>query len=126
MKIVNVGDIEDLVLCKHEIELELISQNKLSEKMSLSDFISKYLSFGNNVYMINEKDIYPFALINSSKDRYLFVTESPNSENSKRFINTLRQINFNLSALNDVPQDELMNNIPSENVFIINGTYKRI
>lgn len=126
MKIVNVGDIEDLVLCKHEIELELISQNKLSEKMPLSDFISKYLSFGNNVYMINEKDIYPFALINSSKDRYLFVTESPNSENSKRFINTLRQINFNLSALNDVPQDELMNNIPSENVFIINGTYKRI
>lgn len=126
MKIVNVGDIEDLVLCKHEIELDLISQNKLSEKMSLSDFISKYLSFGNNVYIINEKDIYPFALINSSKDRYLFVTESPNSENSKRFINTLRQINFNLSALNDVPQDELMNNIPSENVFIINGTYKRI
>ena len=126
MKIVNVGDIEDLVLCKHEIELELISQNKLSEKMSLSDFISKYLSFGNNVYIINEKDIYPFALINSSKDRYLFITESPNSENSKRFINKLRQINFNLSTLNDVPQDELMNNIPSENVFIINGTYKRI
>ena len=126
MKIVNVGDIEDLVLCKHEIELDLIAQNKLAEKMSLSDFISKYLNFGNNVYMIDEKNIYPFTFINSSKDKYLFITESPNSENSKKFINELKKINFNLSVLNDVPQDELMNNIPSENVFIIDSTYKRI
>ena len=125
MTIINVSDIEDLVLAKYKIEESLLSSGKIKEKSSLNDFISKYLHFGENAFLLDENYIYPFSLINVENNLYLFITESETSETSKKFLNILKNINYDLDNLKDINQDEL----PDYNkfkIFIINSKYKKL
>ena len=42
IKIVNINDIEDLILAKHEIDLLRIDHKEISERSVLQDFVTTY------------------------------------------------------------------------------------
>jgi len=125
MIIVNISDVEDLVLAKYKIEQSLLDSHTISEKYSLGDFITKFLKFGENVYLITEDIVYPFSIQVINQEMYIFITENENSDNSKKFLNLFKECNFDFSSLDDVKIDELPN-YKKENIFIINGTYKKL
>jgi len=125
MIIVNISDIEDLVIAKYKIEEALLQSGKIESKYSLNDFIHTYLKFGDNVYLFDEKTVYPFAIIEVEKTQYIFITESEKTLLSQNFFKILKSINYDLTALQEVKIDEFPNYKKSE-IFIINGIYKKL
>ena len=78
MKLVNINDIEDLILAKHEIDLMLIEDKVIEERTGINEFLEKY-AMPKNIYMYNGISI-PFKLfeihgllqiIISKKTKYL-------------------------------------------------------
>ena len=41
MKLVNINDIEDLILAKHEIDLMLIEDKVIEERTGINEFLEK-------------------------------------------------------------------------------------
>ena len=93
MKIVNINDIEDLILAKHEIDLYRIENKEISERSNLNDFINTYVS-PKYIYLIDNKQL-PFCLIDINNTKYLFVTEYTNL--NVNIIHKLKRLNYDLN-----------------------------
>ena len=79
MKIVNINDIEDLILTKHEIDLMLIEDKVIEERTTINGFLETY-AMPKNIYMYNGISI-PFKLYIIHDKKYLFVTNYNKQEN---------------------------------------------
>lgn len=119
IKIVNINDIEDLILAKHEIDLLRINHKEISERSVLQDFVTTY-ALTNYIYLINDKQI-PFNYVSIYDNDYLFVTEY--IEENKLLINKLKQLRYDLNNLTKLTQMELINIETLNNIIIYNGQY---
>ena len=74
MTIVNINDIEDLILAKHEIDLILNEKGELEGRSNLQDFMRIYGS-PDYIYLIGDKQI-PFKYIKFDNNDFLFITDT--------------------------------------------------
>ena len=120
IKIVNINDIEDLILAKHEIDVLRIEHEELTERSILQEFINSYAS-PKYIYMINDIQI-PFNYIKVYDNDYLFVTEY-NKENIEIITNKIKRLKYNMNNLIKLTTSDLINLIDINNVIIYNGQY---
>ena len=120
MKVVNINDIEDLILAKHEIDVLRIEHEELTERSILQEFINSYAS-PKYIYMINDNQI-PFNYIKVYDNDYLFVTEY-NKENIEIIINKIKRLKYDMNNLIKLTTSDLINLIDVNNVIIYNGQY---
>jgi len=120
MKVVNINDIEDLILAKHEIDVLRIEHEEITERSILQEFINSYAS-PKYIYMINDNQI-PFNYIKIYDNDYLFVTEY-NKENIEIITNKIKRLKYNMNNLIKLTTSDLINLIDVNNVIIYNGQY---
>ena len=122
MKIVNINDIEDLILTKHEIDLMLIEDKVIEERTTINEFLEKY-AMPTNIYMYNGISI-PFKLYELHGNKYLFVTNY-NKEEIIILETKIKQIKYDMSNLIQLTNDEIqkMEDYSKENFIIINNHY---
>lgn len=122
MKIVNINDIEDLILTKHEIDLMLIEDKVIEERTTINGFLETY-AMPKNIYMYNGISI-PFKLYVLHNKKYLFVTNYNKQENEV-LENKLKQIKYDMNNLVQLTNDEIqkMEDYSNENFIIINNHY---
>ena len=122
MKVVNINDIEDLILTKHEIDLKLIEDKVIEERMTINEFLEKY-AMPTNIYMYNGIQI-PFKFLELYKNRYLFVTNY-DKEQILVLENKIKQIKYDMNNLVEMKNEELYNiqDINSENFIIMGNHY---
>ena len=119
IKIVNINDIEDLILAKHEIDLLRIDHKEINERSVLQEFITTY-ALTNYIYIIDDKQI-PFNYVSIYDHNYLFVTEY--IEENQLVINKLKQLKYDLNNLTKLSQMDLINIESLNNVIIYEGQY---
>lgn len=122
MKIVNINDIEDLILTKHEIDLMLIEDKIIKERTTINGFLETY-AMPKNIYMYNGVSI-PFKLYILHDKKYLFVTNYNKQENDV-LENKIKQIKYDMNNLVQLTNDEIqkMEDYSNENFIIINNHY---
>ena len=122
MKIVNINDIEDLILTKHEIDLMLIEDKVIDERTTINEFLEKY-AMPKNIYIYNGISI-PFKLYILHDKKYLFVTNYNKQENEV-LENKLKQIKYDMNNLVQLTNDEIqkMEDYSNENFIIIGNHY---
>lgn len=122
MKIVNINDIEDLILTKHEIDLMLIEDKVIEERTTINGFLETY-AMPKNIYMYNGISI-PFKLYILHDKKYLFVTNYNKQENEV-LENKLKQIKYDMNNLVQLTNDKIqkMEDYSNENFIIINNHY---
>ena len=122
MKIININDIEDLILTKHEIDLMLIEDNIIEERTTINEFLEKY-AMPTNIYMYNGVSI-PFKLYELHGNKYLFVTNY-NTQENEVLENKIKQIKYDMNNLVKLSNDEIqrMEDYSKENFIIINNHY---
>ena len=120
MTIVNINDIEDLIIAKHEIDTVLNEQGKLEGRSNLQEFINEFAT-PQYIYLIDNLQI-PFNYIKLENKDYLFVTNSDESE-----INIikakLKVLKYNLNNLVLLSKNELLKMINMDNVIIYDQKY---
>jgi hypothetical protein len=120
MKIVNINDIEELILAKHEIDLNLIENKEIENKMELTEFINKYAT-PTYIYIFNEIQI-PFKLVKICSENYLFVLDK-NEDNINILINKLKLLKYNMDNLVEISTSEMMRLNSMNNIIIHNSKY---
>lgn len=122
MKIVNINDIEDLILAKHEIDLILIEDGVIEKRTELDEFITKYAT-PKCVYVVNGVNI-PFVLTKIKDNYYLFVTNYNNDE-IELLTSKIKLIKYDMNNLVELKfQDMLkMTDVDNDNFVIIDGKY---
>lgn len=123
MKTVDITDIEDLILCKHEIDLKLIEKGDLEEKMTLPEFMQKYVNLNNMTYLEDDVMI-PFAVVEVYDLKYLFVSQ--NTSDVDKINSVLNKIKFDFSKLQILTNHEIMLNNQVPPMLLINGKYYKI
>lgn len=88
-----MNDFLELLTAKKDIETMLKQSEEITEDFTLEDFI-KYLNFGTHIYWLNENDIFPFKIIKTPNNTYLFYTTT-----------NYKKINNLFSALDNIDYD---------------------
>lgn len=122
MTFVNINDIEDFVLAKHEIELMLIEDKIIEKRTDLKEFMEKY-AMPDNVYVVNNIQI-PFKLYNIHDKHYVFVTNY-NKEELEILENKIKLLKYNMNNLIELKLADMFNMTDPENnnFIIINNKY---
>jgi hypothetical protein len=130
MNFINISDfnknLDDIVLAKISIENELINNQQITEKFSISDFIN-WLNFSKSIFMKNVNDIdvnIPFSIYTTSSNKHYVFYISQDDKYIDDLKNYLIQIDFNLHNLKNVNQYDLYINSkykPDGDYFIINS-----
>lgn len=97
---VHIDDIEELVLAKHFIECNLMKNNEIDDKMSLAEFLQKFINMTTNVAIYNlttSPKIVPFYIYEYENNRYVFLDSS--NQYSDLTISKLKKLNYNLDKL---------------------------
>lgn len=119
IKEINLFDVEDIISNKLVIEQKLIERGDIEEKLTLQDFITKYL-ITNDVYIYKQQQAIPFTLTKIADDDYLIIC-SENKEYHDKLTKLLKRIDYKLSKLKpiDIYKDNTINDF--DNVFYINN-----
>lgn len=121
MKIVNINDIEDLILAKHEIDLMLIDDKIIDKRTELKEFILKYAT-PDNIYIFNGITI-PFKLYKLHDKYFLFVTNY-NKNEIDILTNKIKLLKYDLNNLIEIKfTDMLTSDNSNDNVIIIDNKY---
>ena len=122
MKIVNINDIEDLILAKHEIDLMLIDDKIIEKRTEVTEFLDKY-AMPNDVYVVNGVQI-PFKLFNIHNEHYLFVTNY-NEDELTVLENKIKLLKYDMNNIVELKFNDMvqMQDIGNENFLIINNKY---
>lgn len=121
MKIVNINDIEDLILAKHEIDLMLIDDKIIDKRTELKEFILKYAT-PDNIYIFNGITI-PFKLYKLHDKCFLFVTNY-NKNEIDILTNKIKLLKYDLNNLIEIKfTDMLTSDNSNDNVIIIDNKY---
>lgn len=118
MKVININtDIEGLIIAKLDIESYWIEQERIKDKLSLEEFLSK-IDMSKNIYSDNN-EVYPFSIIYTSKENYVFTI----ANNYEKMISGLESIKYNINNLIKVTKEDLFINgaIEDKPFFIINN-----
>lgn len=121
MKIVDITDIEDLILCKHEIDCTLIEHGDLEQKMQLQEFMSKYVNLNTSAY-INKGEVIGFSYIDIYGKQFLLVQER-NEEQIETISNVLKKISYDFSNLKKVSNTDLISSIDEKPFILYENTY---
>ena len=114
MEIINLNNIEQIVLCKYEIE------QQSGIKVSLTDFINQNIP--NDVYFYSNVT-FPFALKEYYGKQYLFIVSEDESV-VKRLINKLKLCKYDTNNLTEVSNTDMINmEDDDKEFFIINNKY---
>jgi hypothetical protein len=119
MKVVNINDIEDLILAKHEIDVLRMNNNEISERSLLQDFINSYAT-PKYIYLINDKQL-AFNYIKIYDNDYLFVTDY--CDENELIISKIKHLKFDMNNLTKLSNYDLMNMTEPNNVIIYNSHY---
>lgn len=124
MKIININDIEDLILAKHEIDLMLIEDNVIEKRTELNEFLEKY-AMPTDIYIYNGLSI-SFKLYILHDKKYLFVTNY-NKEELNILENKLKSIKYDINNLINIKYSDTINmlDLENQNFLIINNKYYR-
>ena len=124
MKIININDIEDLILAKHEIDLMLIEDNVIEKRTELNEFLEKY-AMPTDIYIYNRLSI-SFKLYILHDKKYLFVTNY-NKEELNILENKLKSIKYDINNLINIKYSDTINmlDLENQNFLIINNKYYR-
>ena len=106
-KIININDIEELVLCKFEIENKLLEKGIIESKMQIDEFILKY-ALTDYVYMVDDKFI-PFNIYTLDDTKYVFITEE-NETDKNILLNKLKSMKYDLNNKVEINISELLTN----------------
>jgi hypothetical protein len=106
-KIININDIEDLILCKFEIENKLLEKGIIESKMQIDEFILKY-ALTDYVYMVDDKFI-PFNIYTLDDTKYVFITEE-NETDKNILLNKLKSMKYDLNNKVEINISELLTN----------------
>lgn len=117
MTIVNISDIEDIVLAKHEIDTNNPNQKGRS---NLNEFMNTYCIL-NDTLILNDV-IIPFNYLELFEHKYLFVSDNQNTENITKFLQKIKYNFDNLIEINNYT--EYMNS--NIYLFIHNNKYYKI
>lgn len=122
MKIININDIEDLILAKHEIDLILMEDKIIDKRTEVKEFMEKY-AMPTNLYLYNGISI-PFKLYTLHDKKYLFVTNY-NKDEINVLENKIKQIKYDMNNLVELTRDDAnkITNIENEKIIIINNKY---
>lgn len=119
MKIVNINDIEDLILAKHEIDLLRIEHEEITERSILQEFINDYAA-PKYIYMINDKQL-PFNYIKIYNNDYLFVSDY--IDENELIVKKIKHIKYDMNNLTKLKTSDLLQMTEPNNVIIYNGQY---
>lgn len=106
-KIININDIEDLILCKFEIENKLLEKGIIKSKMQIDEFILKY-ALTDYVFMVDDKFI-PFNIYTLDDTKYVFITEE-NETDKNILLNKLKSMKYDLNNKVEINISELLTN----------------
>lgn len=73
MKIVNLEDIEDFILSKHEIDLCRIKYKEISEKTNYNDFLVE-MTNPDYVYFDDKNNMICIKLYKTKEETYIFIS----------------------------------------------------
>ena len=73
MNIIDITkDYLELLMAKKDIESMLYEKEEITEDFSIGDFI-KYLNFGTHIYYVNPQKLYPYKIVKTKTNEYLFI-----------------------------------------------------
>ena len=118
-------NIEDFVIAKNKIELDLIDQEKIDKKMSVSDFLN-YIDLQKTVFVFNEDKlkVIPFYIYNlENKDIVILYSGEIEESKEEQFKEKLYNLNFSLNSLRKVDALDMLAENQYEKYFIINNEF---
>lgn len=114
-------DYLELFMAKKDIEDTLLETKEIEQPFTVPEFI-KYINFGTHIYWLSSTQIYPFKIISTPKESYLFVVSEETTKNINPLLNALSEIKYNYNNL----EKKSVIDISTENIidkphFIINN-----
>ena len=94
MKIVNLGDIEELILAKHEIDLCRIKNKEIEEKTKYEDFLVEY-SNPDYIYFDDNNEMICVKLYKTKDESYLFISGIKENMDTKKLYKKLNHFDPN-------------------------------
>ena len=97
---VHIDDIEELVIAKYFIECDLIKNNEIDDKMTIAEFIQKFINMTTNVVIYNmstSPKIVPFYIYEYGDNKYVFLDNE--NEYSDLTIMKLKKLKYDLTGL---------------------------
>jgi len=122
IKIININDIEDVILSKHEIDLKLIEDKVIKQKMTLDEYFSKYAT-PSNIYIVNGEQI-PFNIYKLYDTIYIYICDTDNAKISL-LLNKLKLIKYDVNNLVKLSFNDILNmgSLEENDMVIINNSY---
>jgi len=117
-------NVEDFVIAKNKIEMDLIEEEKIEKKMTISEFLN-YVNLQHSIFAINEKTliVIPFQITKlENKDIVIIYSSSTNEEHENEFKDKLKSINYDVTKLNKIDELQMLENT-FEKYFIINNQF---
>lgn len=114
-------DYLELFMAKKDIEDTLLETKEIERPFTVHEFM-KYINFGTHIYWISSAEIYPFKIISTPKESYLFVVSKENTKNINPLLNALSEIKYNYNNLEKKSAIDISTeNIIDKPHFIINN-----
>ena len=117
-------NVEDFVIAKNKIEMDLIEEEKIEKKMTISEFLS-YVNLQYSIFAINEKTliVIPFQITKlENKDIVIIYSSSTTEEYENKLKEKLKSINYDLTKLNKIDELQMLENT-FEKYFIIDNQF---
>ena len=114
MKIININDIEELIVFKHE------SEKKQNIKTDLQKYLETYTNL-SKIYVTNTGDSIPFNIFTINGERVIFASFE-NDKIKDKFIDKMESMKYNLSNLTEYTLENIYkNNIELNDLFYIDS-----
>ncbi len=117
---VNINDIEELILSKHDIETYLLSKNIIDHKITIDEFINEYAMI-KYIYAESENNLIPFGLAKYANIVYIFIVND-NKKDIDLISEKLKSINYDINNVIEVGYEDIINH-SNESYLIFNGKY---
>lgn len=114
-------DIESFVIAKNKIENNLIKNEELESKMTITEFMN-YLNFENSIVYVDNSNpkISKSICIRIFKIKNDIIIVYASDYDDLTFLEELESINYNVKNLKKISQMDFIENTPTK-YFIINN-----
>ena len=123
VKYVDINDIEDVVLTKHEIDIKLIEMKEQESKMKLEEFYMRYCNL-DIVLMTDTYKQIPFSISFVYDMIYVFVSKMTD-EDKDLLEKNLSEIGYRIESLDNANRFNIVNESGNlrKRIFIKNNSY---
>lgn len=113
-------DYLEFFMAKKDIETMLIDEEEIDKPFEIQEFV-KFINFGSHIYCKTPEEIYPFEIITTDKETYMFIA-NVNNISYKPLYDVLDSIKYDFKNLTKKTQYEVAtDNLLYKPYFIING-----